>query len=105
DDPALDHLAQAPVEELRRRHERLVTALTEFDTAAVSTIHAFCQQMLGVLGLSSTVRPDGTVLEDQRPLLGAIVADLLVSRFHEQAGAPPVASLMAALEESLRSPD
>ncbi len=104
-DDLLDHLAAAPREELALRRSRLVTALTQFDAAPISTIHGFCQQMLRAIGLASGAERDLVLLEDERPLLSSIVADLLVARFQGHAGAPKVRAVTAAVQEALRAPD
>jgi exodeoxyribonuclease V beta subunit len=79
-DPVLGHLTAPGVEpaELRARHRRAAQALADFDTATISTIHGFCQQVLGSLGLQLDVDPDAELLADQSELVNAVVDDLLV---------------------------
>lgn len=80
DDPVLAHLTAPEVgpAELRLRHQRATQALADFDTATISTIHGFCQQVLGSLGLQLDVDPDAELLADQSELVTAVVDDLLV---------------------------
>jgi exodeoxyribonuclease V beta subunit len=66
------------VAELRTRHDRAAQALADFDTATISTIHGFCQQVLRSLGLQLDVDPDAELLADQSELVHAVVDDLLV---------------------------
>ena len=47
-DPLVRLLASEDVE---RRHENLARALADFDAATVATIHGFCQEVLGSLGI------------------------------------------------------
>jgi exodeoxyribonuclease V beta subunit len=79
-DPVLARLAAPDVDdaELRARHVRAAQALADFDTATISTIHGFCQQVLRSLGLQLDVDPDAELLADQSELVHAVVDDLLV---------------------------
>jgi exodeoxyribonuclease V beta subunit len=79
DDPVLAQLtADVDQAQLRDRHDRAAQALTDFDTATISTIHGFCQQVLRSLGLQLDVDPDAELLADQSELVHAVVDDLLV---------------------------
>jgi len=87
---ALDHLSAEPGatdDELlayldRRRSaeqlERLQRAVTEFDTATVTTIHGFAKQVLGALGVSAGTDPDASLDVDSTKLIRASCADVLV---------------------------
>jgi exodeoxyribonuclease V beta subunit len=79
-DPVLAQLTAPHVDdaELRARHDRAAQALADFDTATISTIHGFCQQVLRSLGLQLDVDPDAELLADQSELVHAVVDDLLV---------------------------
>jgi exodeoxyribonuclease V beta subunit len=79
-DPVLERLAAPDVDgaELRARHARAAQALADFDTATISTIHGFCQQMLRSLGLQLDVDPDAELLADQSELVHTVVDDLIV---------------------------
>ena len=63
------------------RLERVRTALTDFDEAAISTIHGFCQRMLTRLAFESGVEPDLVLLTDTAPLRQRLVADELAKVF------------------------
>jgi exodeoxyribonuclease V beta subunit len=104
-DPLLDHLAEAPVKELRERQRRLADAVTEFDTATISTIHGFCQQVLSGIGLAADVPREITLLEDEELLLEQVVHDAMVTRFLDRPGAPGVRAVMDAAKAAVDDPD
>jgi exodeoxyribonuclease V beta subunit len=76
DDPLVRLLAR---EDVQARHERLARALADFDAATVATIHGFCQEVLGGLGIAADV--DGEFVEDVADLRDEVVDDLYVRRF------------------------
>ena len=76
DDPLVRLLAS---EDLEARHQRLAKALADFDAATVATIHGFCQEVLGGLGIAADV--DGEFVEDVADLREEVVDDLYVRRF------------------------
>ena len=56
---------------------RLRLAALSLDEAQISTVHAFCQRVLGDYAWAAGVAPpDGELLEDERSLIGAIARDL-----------------------------
>jgi exodeoxyribonuclease V beta subunit len=86
EDRVLRCLAADP-DEVGARRRRLVTAITDFDAATISTIHGFSQQILRAVGLSADVRRDATLLEDPAGLLDEVVDDVYVRRYlHTPAG-------------------
>ena len=62
---------------LLSRHRRLAAAVRDFDLAAISTIHGFCQRVLQQLAFESGAAFDGTLVEDTGPLVQEIVDDWL----------------------------
>ncbi|MDP9378021.1 MAG: UvrD-helicase domain-containing protein [Actinomycetota bacterium] len=60
---------------------RIARALESFDAATIATIHEFCGEMLGGLGISGDVEHDYTFLEDPRDLVEEVVDDLYAQRF------------------------
>ena len=86
DDAVLSVLSRGSMADLRARHRRLAVALTEFDAATVATIHGFCQQVLGGIGLAGDVDRAPTLLEDQTDIVEAVVDDLFVRTFHRPDG-------------------
>ena len=63
-----------------RRRDNLALALADFDAATIATIHGFCQEVLGGLGVGADVGPDEFV-EDVTDLREEVVDDLYVRRF------------------------
>ena len=64
------------------RRANLARALADFDAATIATIHSFCQEALGSLGVAGDVERDMTVVEEIDDLLVEVVDDLYVRRFH-----------------------
>ncbi len=80
DDPLLLRLMAGDPEDLDIRFERLEVALADFDTATISTIHSFAQNLLAEQGLAAASNPDATLLEDTSIVLSEAVADVLAAR-------------------------
>ena len=81
DDEVVRLLATGSPDEVRTRHERLTRALADFDSATIATTHAFCQEVLGGLGVLGDIGSDVTLVEDISDLRGEVVDDLYVRRF------------------------
>jgi exodeoxyribonuclease V beta subunit len=85
-DPGRDEivqlLTQGAVAQVRTRRDNLARALADFDAATIATIHSFCQDALGTLGVAGDVERDLTVVEEIDDLLVEVVDDLYVRRFH-----------------------
>ncbi len=79
DDEVVELLASGDV---RSARERLARALADFDAATIATTHGFCQEVLGGLGIAGDDARDVTFVEDLGDLLGEVVDDLYVRRFH-----------------------
>lgn len=97
-DPVLRLLADAPPAQVAERRERLARALADFDAATITTIHGFCDEALGELGLAVDLDRDRHFQEDVGDLTDEVVDDLYVRKFsplnqpappfsREQAGA------------------
>jgi exodeoxyribonuclease V beta subunit len=71
-------------EQVAVRRARLSRALADFDAATIATIHGFCQEVLGGLGIAGDVERDVEFLEDVSDLVEEVVDDLYVRRFHKQ---------------------
>jgi exodeoxyribonuclease V beta subunit len=82
-------LAAGPREEVRRRRDRLARALADFDAATIATIHGFCQEVLGGLGVAGELERDVAFVEDVTDLVDEVVDDLYVRRFYRRE-APPL---------------
>ena len=81
DDELVRLLATGSPDEVRTRHQLLARALADFDSATIATTHAFCQEVLGGLGVLGDVGSDVTLVEDISELTGEVVDDLYVRRF------------------------
>jgi exodeoxyribonuclease V beta subunit len=107
-DPLLARLTAPDVDEaeLRTRLDRAAQALADFDTATISTIHGFCQQVLRSLGLQLDVDPDAELLADQSELVHAVVDDLLVRyAVHHQVHEVTRRDLLAIADRVVANPD
>ncbi|GAA4406726.1 exodeoxyribonuclease V subunit beta [Tsukamurella soli] len=85
DDLLTRFLASAPDAVVAERHARLAAACADFDSATVTTTHAFCQQMLEALGLSGDLEPGAVFVEDIGDLVTEAAEDLYLRGY---AGRP-----------------
>ncbi len=85
DDPLLVHLCST---DAVLRLERARAALADFDSATITTIHGFAQQMLGTLGTAAGGDLDATLADDGGELLRQVCSDVLVAEAldHPDAG-------------------
>jgi exodeoxyribonuclease V beta subunit len=95
DDSVLCLLADGSPAQVEERRRRLAAALTNFDAATIATIHQFCDQVLGGLGIAGDTDPDMGFLEDDRDLVDEVIDDLYVRRFHGVHGAPKLTRAQA----------
>ncbi|MGP0031438.1 MAG: UvrD-helicase domain-containing protein [Acidimicrobiales bacterium] len=95
-DDVLRVLTDAPTDEVARRHDRLATAVADFDAATIETTHGFCLHVLTGLGVAGEVERDVTFVEDVRDLLDEVVDDLYVRRFWSTDDRPPFSRAQAA---------
>ncbi len=75
-DPVVVHLAGADDAEVALRRGRLVTALADFDSATVATVHEFCQQVLSGLGIAADTDPHVQLVESLSDVVDDVVEDL-----------------------------
>ena len=80
-DDVVDLLAQCEPAELDQRRARITRALADFDAATITTIHGFCQEVLGGLGVLGDLEPDHEFSEDLSDLIRQVSDDLYVWRF------------------------
>lgn len=76
---------------LRSRLSLAQRALSEFDSATISTIHGFAQQMLGLMGRTALHDQDAELADDGGQLLRQVINDLLVE--HALDGSMPPQAL------------
>ncbi|MDA8290262.1 MAG: UvrD-helicase domain-containing protein [Actinomycetota bacterium] len=101
DDAALAALCAADAE---TRGRRLAQALTDFDTATITTIHGFAQQTLAALGSASPGDLDATLVDDTPALVAQACADVVARaavRDPEGAALLPESGALAALVETV----
>jgi exodeoxyribonuclease V beta subunit len=82
DDAVVALLAGGPLEEVRRRRDRLSEAVSDFDAATIATTHGFCLEVLGELGTLGDLEPDFTFTETVDDLREEVVDDLYVAGFY-----------------------
>ncbi len=75
-DSLLDHLAD---HDIPARLDRVERAITEFDSATVTTIHGFAKQVLGALGASAGSDLDARLAVGSSDLVVETCADALVA--------------------------
>ncbi|MBY5161824.1 UvrD-helicase domain-containing protein [Salsipaludibacter albus] len=97
-------------DELRRRAERVETALSEIDAALISTIHGFAHQVLRSVGFAGDVDGSARLVEDADDLMVDAAADLLVRLYSAEssdevlAAAPSGDQVHKIMVERLRHP-
>ncbi|MEX1218103.1 MAG: UvrD-helicase domain-containing protein [Acidimicrobiales bacterium] len=84
-DPWLANLRKCTGDELVLRRERLETAISNIDSATISTIHGFFQQALGDLGIRSGDAKTPAPAESDAVVSQKVIRDVLVNRFAENA--------------------
>jgi exodeoxyribonuclease V beta subunit len=104
-DEVLDHLAELASPAQLERVER---AITEFDSATVTTIHGFAKQVLSALGVSAGTDPDAQLDVDSSGLIAETCADVLVAAAVEGRSAdqlPGLEDLIRATRTADGRPD
>ncbi len=86
---------------------RLRRAISDFDSATITTIHGFATQVLGTLGNLSGIDPDSTLVDDTDKLTEQTCADVIAS--HAASGTdpeiiPPIGNLTKVTEKILSIP-
>ncbi|MBS1837445.1 MAG: UvrD-helicase domain-containing protein, partial [Actinobacteria bacterium] len=107
-DALLAHLADTSAEERSLRCERMERAVSEFDTATVTTIHGFATQVLGTLGVTAGTDLDATLLDDTEDLLPSVCSDVLAAAavtVDPTATLPTLKALVEATDVAARIPD
>ncbi len=100
-DPILVHLAQGPPDRRMSRRTNLESAVADFDTATISTIHGFCSRLIAAAGADTM-----TTVADDRATIEELVDDHYLA--HHGDGSPPLttpARLTRAVEVRLALPD
>jgi exodeoxyribonuclease V beta subunit len=87
-DRIVELFARGSQELVSLRRARLARALADFDGATIATIHGFCQEVIGGLGIAADLDRGAVLVEDVSDLVDEVVDDLYVRRFYREA-APP----------------
>ena len=77
DEPDDEVLAAVRSEEPELRLARVQTAISEFDSATITTIHGFAQQIIGTLGSTARTDPDAVLVDDTDELVTQAATDVL----------------------------
>ncbi|MDN5796057.1 MAG: UvrD-helicase domain-containing protein [Intrasporangium sp.] len=88
-DVLVRHLRDCGADELDLRVGRLRTAVADFDTATIATIHQFCHYVLKSLGVAGDSDPYATLAEDLTELRDDVIDDRYLAE-HAQPDAPPL---------------
>jgi exodeoxyribonuclease V beta subunit len=73
-------LSRGPAEEVDARRGLLERAVMDFDTATITTIHGFCNQVLLTLGVTGAFNPDAVLVQDTRQLIRGVCTDVMAER-------------------------
>jgi exodeoxyribonuclease V beta subunit len=77
-----------------RRLRRLEKAVIDFDSATITTIHGFAQQVLSTLGSAAPGDLDATLVDDASELVRAVCADVVAAAaFADRESLGPLPSL------------
>jgi exodeoxyribonuclease V beta subunit len=95
EDEVVRLLAEGPAADVQLRCDRLSRAVSDFDSATITTTHGFCQEALSGLGLVADVERDAVFVEDVSDIADEVIDDLYVRRFR-RGGPPPFNRSQAA---------
>jgi exodeoxyribonuclease V beta subunit len=85
------------------RAERVATALAEFDSATITTIHGFATQVLGTLGSNVGTDPDAVLVDDSTELITQVTTDVLTAEVIARERSGGDTSVLPALESLRRA--
>ena len=77
-DPVLIHLAACDDGTRLARLRLVEQAVSDYDTATITTIHGFCQQVLATIGTAASHNPDAVLVQDISELVVSVASDQLV---------------------------
>lgn len=98
DDGLVAFLADTTDEEVLARRQRLLQALSEFDSGTIATTHSFCQRMLDSLGIAGENEPDAVLVENVEDLTMEVVDDTFLRRYAKVADRDPPMTVGEARE-------
>ncbi len=97
-------LALGTADEVELRRTRLARAVTDFDTATITTIHGFCQQVLQSLGATSGHNPDAVLVQDTDDLVHGACADVMTTAALADGSTFTADGLVSATRAVLNNP-
>ena len=77
--PWMSTLLAATPTELAERHRRVVDAISRFDELTITTIHGFCQQSLGQLGVRAGNNPDAVLVDSINDVVAEVCRDEIIT--------------------------
>lgn len=93
-EPDDELLAQIWKTDRQVRLDRARAAITDFDSATITTIHGFAKQVIGTLGSTVLTDPDAVLIDDTEAIGRQVATDLLVAEaVHETHPADEMPSL------------
>lgn len=81
DDELVVLLSEGPADLVRRRHGALAEARADFDSATITTIHGFCDQVLRSLGSAADFGRDLRFVDSLDDMIDEVVDDLYIRKF------------------------
>ncbi len=98
-------LREGTAQEVERRRQNLVAALSDFDSATVATTHTFCNRMLAALGFLGDRAQQFPIVENVDETVAELTRDLYLSRFAGRPDqAPPFGAISMVTREAVRQP-
>ncbi|MEO6122708.1 MAG: UvrD-helicase domain-containing protein [Ilumatobacteraceae bacterium] len=82
--------------ELAARQQRVDEAINRFDELSVTTIHGFCQQALGQLGVRAGIDPSAVLIDNTAELVAEVCRDLIVAELADEPrrlNSPPTSTI------------
>lgn len=81
DNELISLLKSGSAAEIAVRRRRLKSALSDFDSSTIATIHQFCQLVLRNLGVAGDTDPSAELVQDLDDLLTEVVDDIYLRGF------------------------
>ncbi|MGZ4726688.1 MAG: UvrD-helicase domain-containing protein [Acidimicrobiales bacterium] len=104
-DPLLIHLASCDDGTRLDRLRLVEQAVSDYDTATITTIHGFCQQVLATIGTAAAHNPEAVLVQDISELVVGVASDLLVgAALSGEVDLPSLDSLTNLVRTVLNNP-
>ncbi len=104
-DELLVHLAACDDDTRLDRLRLVEQAVSDYDTATITTIHGFCQHVLTTIGTAASHNPDAVLVQDTSELVVSVGSDLLVgAALAGEVELPTIDSLTNLVRTVLNNP-